>query len=164
MTRGCSRDRSRLAADAAGFTLLEVVVSLALLGLVLSAAFGVFAAGMRASRSSAEYTRAVMEAERIVKDVQASGIRAEVRQGVTERGFRWRAETTLDQSTTDHAPVQLFHVRVSVAWPSGQTEKQLDLVTLAMAQTVLQPAAATLAADPPTDNGAAAGVGRDSVR
>jgi len=140
MQHGCRRDVYRLADEAAGFTLLEVVVSLALLALLLSAAFGVFAAGMRSSRSSTEYTRAVIEAERIVKDVQVSGIRPEVRQGVTDQGFRWKAETTLDQSNADDASAQLFHVRVSVAWPSGQTDKQVDLVTLSMAPRSQQPA------------------------
>jgi prepilin-type N-terminal cleavage/methylation domain-containing protein len=146
MSRRCCRKLYRPAEGAAGFTLLEVVVSLALLGLLLSAAFGVFAAGMRSSRSSTEYTRAVIEAERIVKDVQASGIRPEVRQGVTDRGFRWRAETTSDRSNADDAPAQLFHIRVSVAWQSGQAEKQVDLVTLAMAPRSQQSAVENAAA------------------
>lgn len=154
MQRRCSRDVYRLADETAGFTLLEVVVSLALLGLLLSAAFGVFAAGMRSSRSSTEYTRAVIEAERIVKDVQASGIRPEVRQGVTGQGFRWRAETTLDQSNADDAPAQLFHIRVSVEWPSGQTDKQVALVTLAMAPRI-QPAVENSPPGVPAGNGAA---------
>lgn len=126
MAEPCSQKRE------GGFTLLEVVVSLALLGLLFAAVFGVFAAGMRSSRTSSEYTLATIEAERIILDVLAKGIGPEVQKGVTEAGYRWRAEAVPDQSNTDEVPARVFHVRVSVAWPSGNREKQLDLVTLAL--------------------------------
>lgn len=119
-----------------GFTLLEIVVALTLLGVLFAAAFGVFAAGLRSSRYATEYTRAVIEGERILQDVTAKGVQAGVAEGLLNGGYRWRAEIRPHQAQIDESPAQLFHVRVSVLWPSAKGEKQLNLETLAMAPRV----------------------------
>lgn len=126
-----------------GFTLLEIVVALTLLGVLFAAAFGVFAAGLRSSRYATEYTRAVIEGERILHDVTAKGVQAGVADGLLNGGYRWRAEIRPDRMQADDAPLQLLHVRVSVLWPSAKGEKQVDLETLATAPKSAEPAEAT---------------------
>lgn len=124
---------TRADASDGGFTLLEVVVALTLLGLLYAAAFSVFAAGMKSSRAASQYTTAVLEGERILNEVLAKGVQPEVREGVLATGYRWRAETSRDAPKAEGDPAQLLRVRVSVWWPSLRGEQQFELVTLAMA-------------------------------
>lgn len=118
----------------AGFTLLEVVVAMALLGLLCAAAFGVFAAGMRASRAATNYTTAVLEGERILNEVLVNGMVADTKEGSLDAGYRWKAERVREPSVDGEGPAQLLRVQVSVWWPSTRGEQQLDLVALTMAQ------------------------------
>lgn len=117
-----------------GFTLLEVIVALALLGLLFAGAFGVLAAGMKASRAATNYTGAVLEAERILQDVLANGMAVDRKDGVSEQGYRWRAEQIREPSWNSEGPAQLLRVQVSVWWPSSRGMQQLDLVTFAMTE------------------------------
>lgn len=117
----------------AGFTLLEVIVALTLLGLLYAAAFGVFAAGMRSSGASANYTRAVLEGERILNEILTNGMASDTTQGVLDSGYRWKADRVRAPSTNNEGPAQLLRVQVSVWWPSPRGEQQFDLETWAMA-------------------------------
>ena len=118
----------------AGFTLLEVIVALALLGLLLAGAFGVLAAGMKASQAATNYTGAVLEAERILNDVLANGMATDRKDGVSEQGYRWRAEHIRELSGNSEGPAQLLRVQVSVWWPSSRGMQQLDLATFIMTE------------------------------
>lgn len=125
----------------AGFTLLEVVVALTLLGLLCASAFGVFAAGLRASRAATNYTTAVLEGERILNEVLANGMATDTKEGVLDSGYRWKAERVRASSVNAEAPAQILRVQVSVWWPSFRGEQHLDLATFTLAEN--QP--------PPTD-------------
>ena len=127
----------------AGFTLLEVIVSLALLGLLCAGAFGVLAAGLKASHAATNYTAAVLEGERILNDVLANGMAIEMKEGVSESGYRWKAERIREPSENVEGPAQLLRWRVSVWWPSSRGMQQLDLVTFTMTENQT----------PPTDEG-----------
>lgn len=118
-----------------GFTLLEVVVALALLGLLFAGAFGVFAAGMRASGASANHTRAVLEGERILNEMLAKGMPGDTADGVLDSGFRWKADKSWESSANNEGSTRLIRVQVSVWWPSFNGERQYNLVRLAMAPT-----------------------------
>lgn len=124
----------------AGFTLLEVVVALALLGLLCASAFGVFAAGMRASRAATNYTTAMLEGERILNEVVANGMAADTKEGILDSGYRWKADRVRESSVNAEGPAQLLRWRVSVWWPSARGEQQLDLMTFTMTQNQPLPA------------------------
>lgn len=123
----------------AGFTLLEVVVALALLGVLCAGAFGVLAAGLRASRAATNYTTAVLEGERILNDVLANGMAIDMKEGVSESGYRWKAERILEPSENVEGPAQLLRWQVSVWWPASRGMQQLDFVAFTMTENQAPP-------------------------
>jgi len=121
-------------ASEAGVTLLEVVVALALLGLLCASAFGVFAAGMRASRAATTYTTALLEGERILHDVVANGMDTDMKEGTLDSGYRWKADRVRESTAQTEGPAQLLRWQVSLWWPSSRGEQRIDLVALTMTQ------------------------------
>src|SRR4030042_904289 len=76
-----------------GFTLLEVVVALAILGVGLMVIIELFAGGLRLGRVSEEYTKAVNYARTKIEEVKLKPLTAEgVEEGVFNDTFRWQVE------------------------------------------------------------------------
>ena len=125
--------------DSAGFSFLEVLVAVAILGLAVSAAMGAVAQGLRLLRLSAEHEQALQLAERVLREAAVEGERVE---GGTESGFAWErriARVPLpDDRTVTFSPtsaatpeVALFSVVVAVRWGERRT---LELATVRAAQ------------------------------
>ncbi len=121
----------------AGFMLLEVMASVAILGLAVVAVIQLFAGGLRLARVSDEYTEMVLLArdtmsEALLKDTLEEGRVS----GATEDGTRWSVEvsgynrpgTEFGEGTT----YKIYSVAVMVA---GEGGRDYTLMTL---KTVLQ--------------------------
>jgi general secretion pathway protein I len=134
---------SRSAGGAAGFSLIEVLVALAIVGLILGAAAGVFGSGLAAHETAADVDTAVS----LAQSKLAEGGIAELpdpgtKQGVFAGRFAWRltvapyvepADTTAN--TAAGAPlaapaVRLYRITAQVAWRAGRHERRLALSTL----------------------------------
>jgi prepilin-type N-terminal cleavage/methylation domain-containing protein len=112
-----------------GFTLLEVLVALAILALALVTMMQLSAHGLRLLRVSEDYQGAVRFADYLARDVEPD------REGV-ETGqhgaLRWERRISLmpvaDELTADAGPQpRLYAVSVAVAWGTRRT---LELTTL----------------------------------
>jgi len=122
------------ASNRAGFTLIEVVVAMAILGIGLIVIIELFSGGLRLARTSVEYTQAVNYARMKMEEM---GVRQTMEEGSEEgefdNTFRWRVETNkLDilpvQTGTDYKPpVDLFRVKVNVFWKSGSKERSTQI-------------------------------------
>lgn len=118
-----------------GFTLIEALVALAIIGLALGAVAGVFGQGLMGheTASAAETALAVAE-ERLA--LAAATPRPGAASGIFEGRFAW--ETTVAPYTdaaakapdvpTDLPP--LYRVAVSVAWHEGRHTREVSLSTL----------------------------------
>lgn len=117
-----------------GFTLIEVVVSLALLGIGLMVIIELFAGGLRLGRAAVEYTKAThygrMKLDELVfKPPLEEG----VEEGEIDQIYRWRMETKrvdllpFKRETDFQPPVELFHVKVDIIWKSGSKERSIHL-------------------------------------
>ena len=117
-----------------GFTLLEVIVALAILGIAFALAMESLASGVRSAKASEDYTQAVLLArQKIAEMVVTPSLKQFADQGEFGGGFRWVSEIQpLPQDEVD-LPAQLYRVRVRVIWPGRRKEKSLDLYTLRMA-------------------------------
>lgn len=115
-----------------GFTLLEVIVALAILGVGFALAMELLANGVRSVRASEDYTQAVLLARQKMAEVAvARHVTGQVDGGEFGGGFRWMSEVQpLEQDDT--LPGRLYSVRVRVAWPGRRGEKSVDLQTLRM--------------------------------
>lgn len=110
-----------LLASRSGFTLLEVVVALAMLAVLLPAALGLVAIGLRAVEASSGTTGAVLLARRRLDELAFTEAVAAGGQG--ESGvYRWTTEVVPGE--------RLARLHVRVRWEVRGREQAFELTTL----------------------------------
>ncbi len=122
----------RPAGGAGGFTLLEVLVALALLGIALVVILQLFSANMRAIAASDSYAKAVMTAESKMREVlDDDQIGEKTWSETTNDGYR--IDTSIagtEKKRTENLPVQLLEITVTVNWTDGNKDRTLSLKTM----------------------------------
>jgi len=122
----------------AGFSLIEVLIALAIVGLALGAIATVYGNGYLSHGAAADVDTALALAE---QKLNATGITEKLRIGHEEGGFddRFRWQLTVgkfdDRETTrdGDVPLRLFRVGITVRWRDGLRERQIALSTLRLA-------------------------------
>ena len=115
----------------AGFTLLEVLVALAILGIGLGVVFQGIGQGLRLRGESADNVRLALATERLLGElIEREAAPAEPEEG-EDSGCRWRLEPvegTVDTGAAaetaaapDRRGAPLVEVRLTVAAPSGRS-------------------------------------------
>jgi general secretion pathway protein I len=118
-----------------GFTLIEVVVAMAILGIGLVTIIELFGGGLRLGRTSEEYTKAVGYARMKLEEVSLTQSMEEgTQEGEFDRDFRWQVEVKKVNllpptgiETDYQPPVELFQIRIQVIWNSGLRERNTGL-------------------------------------
>jgi len=121
--------------DAAGFTLIEVLVALAVVGLALGAIAGVFSNGLlgHETASGAETALALAEGQLALA---ATSPRPGATNGTYEGRFAWQTTVAPFKDTADKdlpSPASLpslYRIAVSVSWRDGYRSRQVSLSTL----------------------------------
>jgi prepilin-type N-terminal cleavage/methylation domain-containing protein len=119
-----------------GFTLIEIVVAMAILGVGLIAIIELFSGGLRLGRASEEYTKAVgfarMKMEEFaLKDHVEEGNEV----GDFDKDFRWQVGVKkLDILPAEkfpefRPPVELYQIKVNIIWKSGSRERSAGIET-----------------------------------
>lgn len=121
-----------------GYTLIEVLVAMAILAMSLSVLFRIFSTGLLNIDVSADYARAVIVME---AQLTAAGLDAELRQGQTEgtanERFYWLR--TVDdyvltgESGDQEMPVSAFLVTVAVEWEHRGRTRRVSLNSIRLA-------------------------------
>jgi general secretion pathway protein I len=120
-----------------GFTLMEILISLAILAVALAAVMQAFSGGLRAASASERQATAILLArsllERVGRDVPlAPGEQS----GVTEDGYRWlvrmQPAQIIDPERVADSPVLPYDVQVQVAGGG----RPVTLTTLRLASAV----------------------------
>ena len=114
-----------------GFTLLEVLVALAILSIAVVTMLQLFAQGLRLLKVAGDYQRAVLLADQKAREVES------VREGVEtgqEGEFRWERRATIvpvseELTVLSPAPVRLFRVSVEVRWSDNRSVEVATLRT-----------------------------------
>jgi general secretion pathway protein I len=103
-----------------GFTLIEILVAISILGISLVVVLQLFSGALKSSRVSDEYTRAVFYAQETMEEIL---LRTELTSGVEEGDFdndyRWRAEIVRMEQIEEEAsklPFDTFQILVDVSW------------------------------------------------
>ena len=110
-----------------GFTLIEVIVAITILSISLVMVMQLFSAGLKASRASCDYTRAVIYAKDIMEEMSGS---SESESGKFEDGFFWEIEVT-PYEDSEGAIDNLLQIKVKVSWDDVRRKpKSLELVSL----------------------------------
>ena len=118
-----------------GFSLLEVLVALALLVLVFGALLELFGGGIRSLSRADGTTEAALTAEAMITRVGADiPLAVGVTRGVTTDGFHWTV--TVSQFATDVSSptVQPYVVTAEVEWDRGPADKSFRLSSILLGQ------------------------------
>ena len=120
--------------QAAGFTLIEVLVALAIVGLALAAIAGVFTQGLIGHETASDAEAALALAEERLA-LAGSTLQPGANSGTLAGRFAWKTTVSpyTDNGKTADLPnslPRLFTVAVSVAWQDGRHSRQVALSTL----------------------------------
>ena len=119
-----------------GFTLLEVLIAVAILGIAVSIVLQLFSANLRALSASSDYVAAAARAEAKMRWVLDDN-------ALTEKSF---SETTNDgyridvsvtealKDRTENLQIALMEVSLTIHWTSGSKEKSLTVKTMKSVQ------------------------------
>ena len=118
-----------------GFTLLEIMVALAILGIALGVILQQFSGGLKAIRVSREYTTALIHArEKLEEFSLQKKLSEKAESGEFEDGYRWRVIISPfgeDQGAEDQEflLLRLCEITSMVSWGEGK-EKRVEVATL----------------------------------
>ncbi len=118
--------------EAGGFSLLEVLVALALLGIAGIVVFQLFSAATRGIGRSEDYVNAEVRAEARMAEVLDRNVRTEASWSEsTADGYRMDVQVSdaLRERYAD-LPVRLVEVALTIHWMQGRDEKSLTLRTM----------------------------------
>ena len=121
-----------------GYTLIEVLVAMAILAMSLAVLFRIFSTGLLNVDVSADYARAVIVAE---SQLANAGLDVELRQGQTEgiveERFYWLRTVEdyvlIGQSGQQASAVSAFQVTVAVEWEHRGRTRQVSLNSIRLA-------------------------------
>jgi general secretion pathway protein I len=121
--RGTGTDRGEK-----GFTLLEVIIAVAILGISLVLIMQLFSAGLRSARASCDFTRAVVHAKDKMEELSHSMTNDS---GDFEDGFRWETTVQDYKEEIGDTPYSLVKLMVKIYWPGiFQRQKTYELISL----------------------------------
>ncbi len=116
-----------------GFTLLEVLVSTAILGIAITVVFQLFSANLRAVSASKDYVFASAKAEAKMREaLDSDELEAETSWGeVTNDGYKIDVSVKeILEERTENLQVRLLEIALTIRWTSGTAEKSQTLRTI----------------------------------
>jgi prepilin-type N-terminal cleavage/methylation domain-containing protein len=115
-----------------GFTLLEVLVATAILGIAVAVVLQLFSANLRALTLSEDYVAATKRAEAKMREILDETALAETSLSeTTGDGYRIDVSVTnTQQERTENLPVKLLDVSLTVHWIKVNRERSLSIKTL----------------------------------
>jgi general secretion pathway protein I len=116
----------------AGFSLLEVMAAVAILGIGIVMVIQLFSGGLGLAKASDDHTRKVLVAkEKMAGALLPDELKEGVTRGVTEDGFSWSVEISPYEAKKgdDGAKARIFKVVVIAEGP-GERKSSFTLTTL----------------------------------
>jgi len=127
-----------------GFTLLEILLAISILGVALTVIMQQFSAGLRIGQASKTYTTATAYAKQKLEEFQLEEEMEEGEEvGDFDDGYTWKVsvlpyedymeeavESGEDEELFEHLPLEMYRLESVVYWMEGEKEKSVSLVTL----------------------------------
>lgn len=122
---------------ARGFTLLEIMIALAILGIALTVILQQFSTGLKTVRVTRDYTNALIHArENLEEFCLAKKLSEKEESGEFEDGYKWRVviapyeEEEKNEGSTEFLLLSMYTVTSMVSWEAGNKERKVELATL----------------------------------
>jgi len=114
-----------------GFSLLEMIVAVAILGISLGALYQAVGGATNATRIDEKYLYAIEIAKSVLADNSIVDPSANV-SGVTEGGFKWEllSESVSAESIAKNSEDALQKIIVNVSWDDGVKSRKVQLVSV----------------------------------
>jgi general secretion pathway protein I len=127
--------QARRERGAAGFSLLEVLMAITLLGISFVTIFSGLSAALRTTDRLDSFDRGDEFATRKLSELilDPSLAAGQVRSGVSPSGLRWQVRTELVKKrplSDPDKPAQLVRIILEVSWPTRRGRQSLNLETL----------------------------------
>ncbi len=115
-----------------GFTLIEVLVAVALLGIAVTVVIQLFSANLSAIASSEDYIYASARAEAMMREILDDDELSETSfSEITDDGYRMDVSIAeVLQDRTENLQVRILEVVLAVYWTSGARERSMTLRTM----------------------------------
>lgn len=128
------RGHGRFRVSNNGFTLIEILVAMSILAISLVVILQLFSGGLKSSRLSEEYTRAIFHAKEKMEEVLIPKELSEGElQGEFEDSFRWKSETVRIEDPEEDdkkLPFTMFKIKIDVMWDEGDKERRFEISTI----------------------------------
>ena len=117
-----------------GFTLLEVLVSLALLSIAITLIIQLYSANLRSVSISGRMTSASVWSDVKLREILADpSLKENAWTEVTDDGYRTEVSIVeVLQERTDNLPVKMMEVTLLVRWNEGSRERSIRMKTMKM--------------------------------
>jgi len=119
---------------AQGYTLIEVLVAFSILSLSLSVILLAITTGLRNSKITRDYSYAITLADAKLAEMSVRELsEAQQQHGNFNERFSWQTEVqpySVYQSGNQNLPLRAYEVKVRVAWPQGDENREVILSTL----------------------------------
>jgi len=120
-----------------GFTLLEIMVAIAILGIALTVILQQFSTGLRTVTVTRNYTTALIHArEKLEEFCLTKKLSEKEESGEFENGYRWRVvispyqEEKEEEGGTEFLFLSMFTITSMVSWEAGDKERKVELATV----------------------------------
>ena len=121
-----------------GFTLLEVLLAVMILGLSITAILQQFQVALRAGSTAQDITGAVIHAKEKLEELKIDKELSESSEGGSfDDGYEWETVITPyeyieegDDESYENLKYETFQLKSVVKWRYGEREKQVELTTL----------------------------------
>jgi prepilin-type N-terminal cleavage/methylation domain-containing protein len=112
-----------------GFTLLEVIVAVSIMGIAIAVILQLFSANLRTISDSSDYVAAATTAEvKMMEVLDNQNLLEKSYNEITNDGYRMDiAITETLKERTENLQVRLFEIALTVRWTKGTKEKSMTL-------------------------------------
>lgn len=115
-----------------GFTLLEILVALSILGIAITILLQLFSANLRSLSASEDYVFAVSKAEAKMREIlDDKDLSERTWSEITDDGYRMDVSISEGlEDRTENLQVRVFEVTLTVSWAKNMKNKSLTLRTM----------------------------------
>lgn len=119
-----------------GFTLLEVMVSMAILGIALTCILQLFSGGLDSVKRSGDYTKALLYAKEKMDEVISSNYLTEGEESgeSDDKNYKWHMEIMpaefQQEEEYKNLTLKIYELTLRVSWVGTGKERNVELNTL----------------------------------
>ena len=121
-----------------GFTLIEILASLTLIGVAVVYLVQLFSANLRTIGTSQDYMEALTRAEAVMREItERDKIEEASWQEETDQGYRVAVSVSeAEKERTEDLPVKLLYIEMSFSWETASRKKSLTLKSLKVVERI----------------------------